>query len=84
MTMAYYREEEQVGWVDPDTLELFDLGLSDGEGLVRAFAAVGEWVDDGADCRFCGGHIGYGSSARVDDKTCCPTCYPNQTGKSFW
>ncbi len=74
--MAYYRENIQVGWIDEfwrfygmDTCAV-DPELT----LTKCYAAVGEWVDDGNDCRFCDRYIGYGPSHTVDGKTACPEC----------
>lgn len=76
--MAYYRTSVLVGWVDEEG-KLYPLTTAPGvilnTPLTPCFAAVGEWIDDGADCRFCNNHIGYGSSYTIDGKTACLMCH---------
>lgn len=80
--MAYYRKSVPVGWVDEEG-KLYPLTTAPGvilnTPLTPCFAAVGEWIDDGMDCRRCNIHIGYGPSYKIASKTLCGLCH-SRTG----
>lgn len=75
--MAYYRKSVIVGWVDEEG-KLYPLTTAPVNilelDLTPCYAAVGEWYDDGMDCRRCNIHIGYGPSYKIDGKTLCGLC----------